>query len=45
MIRGGPFATLNGAIFEEALAIQLPSNTQIEHPLHVLYVSSGTSSK
>lgn len=38
--RGGPFATVNGAIARDAAVVYVPANVSVVHPIHVLYLSS-----
>lgn len=39
--RGGPFATLNGALAPEVLVVCVPGGKELPGPLHVIHVSSG----
>lgn len=39
--RGGPFATLNGAIASDALCVVAPAGVALESPVHALYVSTA----
>lgn len=39
--RGGPFATINGALARDAVVIHLPINTNVSNPIHLLYLSSS----
>lgn len=41
--RGGPFATLNGAVATSAVAIVLGDGVRVEGPIHVLHVSSAAA--
>ena len=43
--RGGPFATLNGALATDAVVVHVPSDTTITHPIHIIYLSSSSSSE
>ncbi|GAB4814356.1 hypothetical protein N2152v2_001402 [Parachlorella kessleri] len=38
--RGGPFATLNGALAQDAVVVHIPANTTLDRPIHILYLSS-----
>jgi Fe-S cluster assembly protein SufD len=39
--RGGPLATLNGAMVRDVLVFHVPANVTVERPVHILYLSSG----
>lgn len=41
--RGGPFATLNGALAPEVLVVCVPGGKELPGPLHVIHVSSGVA--
>ena len=39
--RGGPFATLNGALARDAVVVYVPAHATITKPVHILYLSSS----
>lgn len=41
--RGGPFAVLNGASALDALCVVVSDNTELEAPVHVVYVSTTSA--
>lgn len=40
--RGGPFATLNGALAQDVVVIYVPANVTLVHPIHVLHLASSS---
>ena len=43
--RGGPFATLNGALCQDAVVIHVPPDVEIENPVRILYLSTPSAEK
>lgn len=41
--RGGPFATLNGALAKDAVVVHVPAGVTITRPIHIIYLSSSAS--
>ena len=41
--RGGPFATLNGALAKDAVVVHVPAGVTIAHPIHIIYLSSSSN--
>jgi Fe-S cluster assembly protein SufD len=41
---GGPFAVLNGAMAADALAVVVPTGTTVQAPIHMVYLSTSSSS-
>lgn len=39
--RGGPFATLNGAVASDCVVVYVPESCRMEAPIHILNISSG----
>ena len=37
--RGGPFATLNGALAQDAVLVYVPANRTLVHPIHILHLA------
>ena len=44
-LRGSPFALINGATAEDVLCIDVPEGVSVEGPIHVLYITSGQTSR
>ncbi|KAL4531891.1 hypothetical protein Ndes2437B_g02327 [Nannochloris sp. 'desiccata'] len=42
--RGGPFATLNGAVATDTLVIHVPEGVTVTEPIHIVHLSSSASS-
>ena len=40
---GRTFALLNGATAQDALCIAVPDGVQLEQPIHIIYMTSGTA--
>lgn len=38
--RGGPFATLNGALAQDVVLVYVPAKRTLVHPIHVLHLAS-----
>ncbi len=38
---GTAFAALNGSLFDDGAFVLIPRNVEMEHPIHLVYVSSG----
>jgi len=41
--RGGPFATLNGAIATDTIVIHVPEGVEVTEPIHIVHLSSSAS--
>ena len=41
--RGGPFATLNGALATDVMVVHIPEGVTVTQPIHILYLSSSSS--
>ncbi len=40
-----PFAALNAAFFQDGLYLHIPKNLEVEKPIHIIHVSSGTENR
>ena len=41
--RGSPFAILNGATAQDVLCVYVPDGVQLEKPIHVVFIPTGTT--